>query len=412
MKRRVFALLLGLCLLMPVVVFAEYEEIAIDLPDVAYEEPVPAPKSASEPASEPVPKPEPEPVAPTEEQPTEEEPPVEEPELPAETWEPETEGPSEDIPDVWEPTEDGESTDAPAEEEPALKPWEEANAVFVYERDLKGKLILDKENNPTPILSEGDLFVPVLWEHDKNGELILDESGEPIVLDCIELKEPWSLREEDESESSEETGDENASEPEASDEAASGAQAPAFAYERDKYGDFVLDANGNPVVILPEGATMRPVVWQRDEDGFLVLDDNGNPVVLEYGPVTETAEEFESAEAGDEESQPEPEEEPQSETEEEADPEAAIAEALEDGRRVDITAKWLSEESDFGDECLLTAVPVGYDSVVYDLQWQTSADGEVWTNVEGATGATYVHTVTKENCHDFWRVEITITDIK
>ena len=67
-------------------------------------------------------------------------------------------------------------------------------------------------------------------------------------------------------------------------------KAPELTYEEDEVaspvratfqknadGSLILDANGDPIPVIPEGAEV-PVAYQRDENGQLVLDANGDPI--------------------------------------------------------------------------------------------------------------------------------------
>ena len=77
--------------------------------------------------------------------------------------------------------------------------------------------------------------------------------------------------------------------------------APAVTWERNEDGTLVLDEQGNPIAIIPEGLT-APVALARDGKGNLILDDAGNPIVLEV--------------LSDDEPEEIPEEEPEIEPEE------------------------------------------------------------------------------------------------
>ena len=49
-------------------------------------------------------------------------------------------------------------------------------------------------------------------------------------------------------------------------------------YRRDEDGRVILDANGDPILIIHEP---NAVVYMRNEDGSIILDDDGNPIVRE-----------------------------------------------------------------------------------------------------------------------------------
>ena len=68
-------------------------------------------------------------------------------------------------------------------------------------------------------------------------------------------------------------------EPAEGDEPAEDVSAWVCEYQRDETGALVLNDNGDPVVIIPEGAP-APIGFERDETGALILDENGNPVAI------------------------------------------------------------------------------------------------------------------------------------
>lgn len=168
-------------------------------------------------------------------------------------------------------------------------------------------------------------------------------------------------------------------------------KAPELTYEEDEVaspvkatfqkntdGSLILDANGDPIPVIPEGAEV-PVAYQRDENGQLVLDANGDPIVTETLPAGSSMI-------------------------------ASIYDQLDPDRRIDIYVSYEGEELDFGVEATLTAVPKGYEAVIYTLQWQTSKDDVTWEDIPGATEAQYTVTVTEENYMDYWRVLVIIDE--
>lgn len=168
-------------------------------------------------------------------------------------------------------------------------------------------------------------------------------------------------------------------------------KAPELTYEEDEVaspvkatfqknadGSLILDANGDPIPVIPEGAEV-PVAYQRDENGQLVLDANGDPIVTETLPAGSSMI-------------------------------ASIYDQLDPERRIDIYVSHEGEELDFGVEATLTAVPKGYEAVSYTLQWQTSKDDVNWQDIPGATEAQYAVTVTEENYMDYWRVLVIIDE--
>lgn len=81
---------------------------------------------------------------------------------------------------------------------------------------------------------------------------------------------------------------------------------------------------------------------------------------------------------------------------------------LEPSRSVSIHVEWEGDVLRFGDESTLVAELTGYDNVAYTLQWQTSKDNTLWSDVEGATAPRFTMTVTEENHLDYWRVVVTV----
>lgn len=168
-------------------------------------------------------------------------------------------------------------------------------------------------------------------------------------------------------------------------------KAPELTYEEDEVaspvratfqknadGSLILDANGDPIPVISEGAEV-PVAYQRDENGQLVLDANGDPIVTETLPAGSSMI-------------------------------ASIYDQLDPDRRIDIYVSYEGEELDFGVEATLTAVPKGYEAVIYTLQWQTSKDDVNWQDIPGATESQYAVTVTEENYMDYWRVLVIIDE--
>ena len=149
-------------------------------------------------------------------------------------------------------------------------------------------------------------------------------------------------------------------------------------YERDAEGNLVLDANGDPIAIVPEGAEI-PADYLRDENGALVLDENGNPIVTVMLPAGSNVI-------------------------------TSIYDQLDPNRRIDIYVSVGEGELAFGVEAKLIAVAIGYDKVEYSLQWQTSSDNVNWQDVAGATQPELAVQVTEENYLDYWRVLVIIDE--
>ena len=69
------------------------------------------------------------------------------------------------------------------------------------------------------------------------------------------------------------------------------------------------------------------------------------------------------------------------------------------------------EKACLGSTVRFTAVLNGYDNAVYSLQWQQSEDGAIWENMQSANSANLEVVASEENMHDFWRVQVIITDV-
>ena len=134
------------------------------------------------------------------------------------------------------------------------------------------------------------------------------------------------------------------------------------------------------MAIVPEGMEI-PVTYLRDENGNLILDENGDPIVKDTVP------------AG-------------------AEIIATLEDMLDPDCYIDVYIAWKDEKKEIGNEATLVAVLYGYDKVVYSLQWQNSKDDENWTDVSGATESRLTVTATEENAYDYWRVQVTVTDVK
>lgn len=62
-------------------------------------------------------------------------------------------------------------------------------------------------------------------------------------------------------------------------------EAPVYTdhFQRDADGYLVLDGNGNPIMLIPDGEAL-PTGFERDASGNLILDVNGDPIPT-YAPV-------------------------------------------------------------------------------------------------------------------------------
>ena len=151
----------------------------------------------------------------------------------------------------------------------------------------------------------------------------------------------------------------------------------AITYQRNEDGSLVLDENGDPIALLPEGAE-KPAGYVRDESGALVLDKNGDPIPLNTVP-------------------------------EGAELLARIVDELSPDRYIDIYAQFEGDYLNIGDRVTLISVLSGYDVFAYTLQWQVK-EGGTWTDVPGAVGAAHSFTLNAENYQYEWRLQVNITD--
>jgi len=236
---------------------------------------------------------------------------------------------------------------------------------------------------------------------------------------------------------------------------------PQITWERDAEGKLVIDENGNPVAIVPEGME-APAAYMRDEAGLLVYDVYGNPIpVAAEATVEPTVEpsaepvaneepeteevfqdyEYELNEDGtyklDEAGNPiaivlEGQEKPVSFMKDEtgalvlaengkpivlatvpanADIVMSVIDELNPDRRMDVYADWGGDTLYFGDSAMLIAVPYGYDNAVYTVQWQTSADNTNWEAVPNGNSLRCEVVVTQDNYMNYWRIQVTVEDI-
>ena len=162
-------------------------------------------------------------------------------------------------------------------------------------------------------------------------------------------------------------------------EESAGGSGLRYAFERDAEGRLVLDGQGNPIAIVPDGMEL-PLTYLRDADGKLVLDENGDPIVKDTVPA-------------------------------DAEKLLTLEDQLNPDRYMDVYISWKDGRKEIGNEAILVAVLYGYDNLVYTLQWQNSKDDANWTDVPGATDARLCVVATEENACDFWRVQVIITDV-
>lgn len=90
---------------------------------------------------------------------------------------------------------------------------------------------------------------------------------------------------------------------------------------------------------------------------------------------------------------------------------AIVQDELNAERSVSMYAVYDGDALTFGDTVTLIAVLNGYDSLAYDLKWQSSPDDKAWTDVAGETAASYTFTITEANYTNYWRVAVTVTGV-
>ena len=139
--------------------------------------------------------------------------------------------------------------------------------------------------------------------------------------------------------------------------------------------------------------------WQRIGYGDAVTVEvteeniyNAYRFVMQDGPVSE---EYRLA--------VETEVEAVAETEEEAETLSIPEEA-----KVSFEITWDAAPA-LGETAHFTAVIEGLEGYTYTLQWQRSAEGEEWLNLDGETEIQMDQVITEENAAWFWRVNVTVT---
>lgn len=154
--------------------------------------------------------------------------------------------------------------------------------------------------------------------------------------------------------------------------------APTISYWRDEAGNLILDVNGMPVPIVPEGM-QAPSEYLRNEHGAFVLDENGNPIPVNTIP--EGAKKL-----------------------------SEIVDEQFPDRSIDIYAMFDGDYLNIGDSVTLIAVLNGYEGLVYHYQWQVASTDD-WSDVSDAQDSAYTFTLTEENASNQWRIVVTITDV-
>ena len=352
-------------------------------------------------------------VEPAAEEPEAEEPAAEEPAA----EEPAAEEPATDKPAVEEPVVEEPEVEKPAVEEPVVEEPEEDEKIYIqmfvngvatvyenpevdeehelckmqngevievikYDEDwyevktggyiMKENLRLEAEKQieEEPVAEESVTEEPVVEEAADeepaaDGESVAEESTvdeEPVVEEAATDKEL---------EADEETIEDY--------ETPLGIMVPDYVFVRDEEGNLVLDERGNPVVIVAEGKDI-PVNYERDENGALVLDEEGEPTVTQKVPSDAVVS-------------------------------GTLVDSLNPDRSIDIYYSWNDEKPALGGVVTFIAVLYGYDNLDYSIQWQTSANNEEWTDLSEANGTRYYEVITRDNYKDYWRVQVTITDV-
>ncbi len=81
---------------------------------------------------------------------------------------------------------------------------------------------------------------------------------------------------------------------------------------------------------------------------------------------------------------------------------------LPEDRNAVITISWDDEYPDYGSVAHFKATLTGYEGFDYTLQWQWSADGSTWNDVQDATSETMDITYTMENGAYEWRIVVDV----
>ena len=84
---------------------------------------------------------------------------------------------------------------------------------------------------------------------------------------------------------------------------------------------------------------------------------------------------------------------------------------LPDGRVVDFEITWDDAEPTIGSVAHFTATLSGYETLLYNVQWQYSEDGVHWNDLEGSTDMTMDVEINMDNYEYFWRVVVKVMEL-
>ena len=106
----------------------------------------------------------------------------------------------------------------------------------------------------------------------------------------------------------------------------------------------------------------------------------------------------------------EPETEAEAETEAETEPETEAEPEAEVEKSITVSVSFDNPNPVIGDTAHFKAELEGYEKLNYTVQWQYSADREIWTDLTGETEETMDIVVTNENNLVFWRIVVYVEE--
>ena len=118
----------------------------------------------------------------------------------------------------------------------------------------------------------------------------------------------------------------------------------------------------------------------------------------------------EPAEEFTDEKRKEPAAEEQSETPEEGTiPEQTEEDLMLPGDgSVFFNVTWDDDKPGIGSIAHFKATLIGYEGLNYSMRWQSSQDGETWTDIEGADDVYMDVEITEDNYMLYWRISVSI----